>query len=224
MPIAGCRFSGVDLVSISTFSLSPPWVSGRIWVMERFRYIFLSAALVFSLAAPAPAFAVPAQGVQSSSFVFIDTHFIWTLEIVPNPYDRAIPILNIITLDRGEWDFRPVQVNLVNSAGQTAEVERFSIDTGVEGEPYLTNYLRVLGNSFIGVDLVGEFEDFRQPEKVSVELGENLFKLEPVSRMVFDSLASKINAINVESPDIRDDFRVLGIRSFGTRERVDSDY
>lgn len=138
--------------------------------------------------------------------------------MVLNPYGRAIPILNIITLARGEWDFRPDQVILVNPEGRTAEVERFSMNTGVEDEPYLTNYLKVLGNSFIGVDLIGEFEDFRQLKEVRIELGKNLFRLTPVHPVAYESLASKINQINVDSPDIRDDFKVLGIILMGERE------
>lgn len=192
--------------------------------MENIRRIILAATMAICLAGPMAASTDQDQGVLSPYFVYIDTNFIWTLEIVPDPYDRPIPILNIITLDRGEWDFKPVQVSLVNADGQTADVKRFSINTGVEGEPYITNYLKVLGNSFIGVDLVGKFEDFRQLSEVRIELGENLFRLEPVRPLVFESLVSKIGAINVESPDIRDDFRVLGIRSFGTRERIDSYY
>ena len=91
----------------------------------------------------------------ATCFIFIDTQFIWTLEIAETPDGRPVPILNIVTLDRGEWDFRPVQVSLVNSEGRIADIKRFSINTGVDGEPYLTNYLKVLGNNFIGVDLTG---------------------------------------------------------------------
>ena len=91
-----------------------------------------------------------------SCFVFIDTHYIWTLEVVETPGNSPIPILNIIAVNKGEWDFRPVQISLVNPEGRIADVKRFSMNTGVEGEPYLTNYLKVLGNSFIGVDLIGD--------------------------------------------------------------------
>lgn len=143
---------------------------------------------------------------------------------MPDPYDRVVPILNIVTLDRGEWDFRPVQVTLVNPEGRIAEVERFSISTGVEGEPYLTNYLKIHGNSFIGFDLVGDFEDFRTLTEVSIEMGDNLFRLEPLLPSVFESLVTKIDQINVDSPDIREDFRVLGIRFMGSRERADTRY
>ena len=96
--------------------------------------------------------------------------------------------------------------------------------SGVEGEPYLTNYLKVLGNSFIGIDLVGEFEDFRKLKEVQIELGKNLFTLSPVHPAAFESLAIKINQINVDSPDIREDYQVLGINMLGKKELVDQVY
>ena len=188
----------------------------------RISAVFLVVLLVF---APGVLGAQGAEPIPAATcFVFIDTQFIWTLEMVLNPYGRAIPILNIITLARGEWDFRPDQVILVNPEGRTAEVERFSMNTGVEDEPYLTNYLKVLGNSFIGVDLIGELEDFKELREAGIELGDNLFSLAPVHPAVFESLASKINQINVDSPDIREDYRVLGISFFGKRERAERGY
>ena len=162
--------------------------------------------------------------LAATSFVFIDTQYIWTLEIVLNPYDRPIPILNVITLTRGEWDFRPIQVSLVNPAGRVADIERFSMDTGEEGNPYLTNYLKVLGNSFIGVDLTGDLEEFRELSEVRIELGNNLFRLAPVHPAAFESLVAKINQVNVDSPDIREDFQVLGIFPIGEKEVLNRVY
>lgn len=163
-----------------------------------------------------------AQDADSASaatcFVFIDAQFIWTLEVAETPDGRPVPILNIVTMDRGEWDFRPAQVSLVNGDGRIADIKRFSINTGVDGEPYLTNYLKVLGNNFIGVDLTGDFEEFRRLKEVRIELGKNLFRLTPVHPVAYESLAMKINQINVASPDIREDFKVLGINLLGERE------
>jgi hypothetical protein len=171
---------------------------------------------------------LPARGsdsaLASTCFVFVDTQYIWTLEVVLTPDNRPVPILNIITLTRGEWDFRPIQVDLVNMEGRIADIKRFSMNTGVEGEPYLTNYLNVLGNSFIGVDLVGEFEEFRQLREVRIKLGTNLFKLTPVQPAAFESLVTRIDQVNVDSPDIREDFREVGISPTGEREVLNRVY
>ena len=192
--------------------------------MEFFRKrLFLSLILLLFISAP-----LSAQATESPSaatcFVFIDTQYIWTLEAVTTPDNRTVPILNILTLDRGEWDFRPVQVTLVNEGGKIADVKRFSINTGVDGEPYLTNYLKVLGNNFIGVDLIGNFEAFRQLKEVRIELGKDLFRLTPVHPAAYEVLVSKINQINLASPDIREDFKVLGINLLGERELLNQGY
>ena len=164
------------------------------------------------------------SALASTCFVFVDTQYIWTLEVVLTPDNKPVPILNIITLTRGEWDFRPIQVDLVNMEGRIADIKRFSMNTGVEGEPYLTNYLNVLGNSFIGVDLVGEFEEFRQLSEVRIKLGTNLFKLTPVQPAAFESLVTRIDQVNVDSPDIREDFREAGISPTGGREVLNRVY
>lgn len=190
-------------------------------LIQRMPFFLICLLLVIS-----PTFRAQAADSASAAtcFVFIDTQFIWTLEIAETPDGRPVPILNIVTLDRGEWDFRPAQVSLVNGDGGIADIKRFSINTGVDGEPYLTNYLKVLGNNFIGVDLTGDFEDFRRLKEVRIELGKNLFRLTPVHPVAYESLASKINQINVASPDIREDFKVLGINLLGEREVLDRGY
>ncbi len=186
--------------------------------MELIRKRFFSLLMLLLFFSPV----LRAQAVESASsatcFVFIDTQYIWTLEIAETPYGRPVPILNIVTLDRGEWDFRPVQVTLVNESGRIADVKKFSINTGVEGEPYLTNYLKVLGNNFIGVDLIGDFGDFHRLSEVRIELGKDLFKLTPVHPAAYEALAAKIDQVNLASPDIREDFKVLGINLLGERE------
>lgn len=160
----------------------------------------------------------PVSVQESGCHIFIDYQFIWTLEIVSNPSGGPIPILNIITFDKGEWDFRPDQIHILSDAGTEAQVNRFSIDTGVPGEPYIVHYLKVLGNSFIGMDLKGDFEGYDQVKEVSIELGDTRFVLEPIDCLEYENVAQKINLINYESPNIREDFEVLKIEFMGKRE------
>ena len=160
----------------------------------------------------------PAAMQGSGCHLFIDYQFLWTLEIVSNPGGGPIPILNIITFDTGEWDFRPVQIHILSNTGTEAKVERFSIDTGVPGEPYIVHYLKVLGNSFIGMDLKGDFEGYDQVKEVSIELGDTRFVLEPIDCLEYENVAQKINLINYESPNIREDYEVLKIEFKGKRE------
>ncbi|GAB4243567.1 MAG: hypothetical protein Kow00109_19370 [Acidobacteriota bacterium] len=166
------------------------------------------------------AFAGPPQEPPKGSccHVFIDYQFIWTLEMVPDSTGHPTPVLNIITLLDGEWDFRPRDIHISNSAGREARVERFAVDTGVPGEPFLTPYLKVHGDSFIGLDLVGDFSDFAEPASVVIDLDRFRFRLQPVDRLEFENIVQRVSQINLESPDIRDDYRILNIDLRGRRE------
>jgi len=162
------------------------------------------------------------QALQSGSpessrcHVFIDDLNIWTLEIIEDRSGEIVPIVNIITFSPGEWDFRPREIHFYDGDQET-RAERFSMDTGVPGEPYLMEYLRVLGRSFIGLDLLGTFDDFAEPTQVVIDLGEDRFQLEPLECMDFEALAGKIDQINFNSPNIWEDFEVLRIEFMGQK-------
>jgi hypothetical protein len=150
--------------------------------------------------------------------VFIDYQFIWTLEMVKRPGGDSVPVLNIITFKDGEWDLRPEQVHLEDRRRREIEVEKFSIDTGVPGEPYVVQYMKVHGESFIGLDLKGDFGGLHELKEVSIDLGNDRFILEPVDCLAFEGIAHKINQVNFESPDLHQDYEVLEIELRGRRE------
>ena len=153
----------------------------------------------------------------SSCHAFIDYENIWTIEIVRTQSADAVPILNIITFTPGEWDLRPNQVHVFDTEGSEAEVKRFSIDTGVADDPYDTKYLKVLGNSFIGIDLLGEFEGFQESPRVAIDLGHLRFELKPLDCNWFERIAEQINKINFNSPHIQEDFEILRIEHLGNK-------
>ena len=123
---------------------------------------------------------------SSRCHVFIDDQNIWTLEIIQDRGGEIVPIVNIITFSRGEWDFRPREIHFYNGDQET-RAEKFSMDTGVPGEPYLMEYLRVLGNSFSRSGPVGRNSTifFRTHKKIVIDLGEDRFQLEPLACMDF---------------------------------------
>ncbi len=178
--------------------------------------LFLSCLLLLSCSW------VSGQALQRESpessrcHVFIDDQNIWTLEILVQRSGAIVPIVNSITFSPGEWDFRPREIHLYNRDKET-RAEKFSMDTGLPGEPYLMEYLRVLGNSFIGLDLLGEFDDFVEPTQVVIDLGEDRFQLEPLECMDFEALAGKIDQINFNSPNLWEDFEVLQIEFMGQK-------
>ncbi len=154
----------------------------------------------------------------SSCHAFIDYENIWTIEIMRTQSTEAVPILNVITFTPGEWDLRPEQIHVFDKEGSSeAEVTRFSIDTGVAADPYNTKYLKVLGNSFIGFDLLGKFEGFEESPRVAIDLGHTRFELKPLDCVSFERLAAQINNINFNSPDIQEDFSILKIEHLGRK-------
>lgn len=154
-----------------------------------------------------------AQKPEQESFthhIYIDYDFIWTIEMV-----GKTPVVNIITFGEGEWPLRPNQIRIYNQQGKRAKVEKFSMETGAE--PYVTPSFRVLGSSFIAIDLIGDFEDFSKPARIAIDLGRHRYELEPIEPLAFETLAQQINKINYDSPDIKEDYAILKIEHKGKR-------
>jgi len=154
---------------------------------------------------------------QSRCHCFVDYENIWTFEMVQSQDGKRVPILNVITFTPGQWELRPTQVHILNKKNKEARVEKFSMDTGIADEPYISPTLKVLGNGFIGVDLIGNYDDFGEPTKVAIDLGEQRFDLQPMDCLEFEMLAEQINKINFDSPKVKEDFDVLKIEPKGTK-------
>jgi hypothetical protein len=166
----------------------------------------------------------PAELQKSRCHVFIDYQFIWTLEMVEGENDTIIPVVNIVTFAKGQWDFRPEQVHLLADRGREAKIERFAIDTGVAEDPYVVQYLKVLGESFIGMDLEGEFQGFEELSQVYIDLADSRFVLEAIDCFQYETLVGKINQVNFDSPDLRQDYSVLKLGLHGKREALRKHY
>ncbi|TFH48245.1 MAG: hypothetical protein E4G89_06605 [Methanothrix sp.] len=155
---------------------------------------------------------------RSKCHIFIDYRIIWTVEVAKEFGQAPVPIVNIITFGTQETPLKPEQIHLYNGSGRTAEVKKFAIDTGFE--PYITNYLKVLSSSFIGFDLQGDFEGFAEPERVAIELGETEYALQAVDCLDYQMLAERIDKVNYDSPDIKEDFDLLRIPHIGNQGPV----
>ena len=150
----------------------------------------------------------------SQCHLFIDHENIWTLEILKNE-SVVVPILNIITLSPGEWEFRPRNIHLYDSRGRRAQIQKFSMNLGTE-EFYVSEYLKVLGNNAIGLDLIGQSMNLLEITKVFIDLGTNRFKLKSINCVAFDSIAEKINQIDLNNHEIQRYFKTLQIEPIGT--------
>ena len=186
------------------------------------RLAALLAALHMALASPAAHGQLSPtdtteQAEASACHAFVDFENIWTIELIRSHDEKITPILNIITFTKGEWDLRPDQIHIFNRKGKEARIKRFALDTGVPGDPYKSNYMRVLGNSFVGVDLEGKLKDFPTSPRITIDLAHHRYELQPLDCEAFNNLADRINKINFNSPDIREDFDLIKIPHLGRR-------
>ncbi len=183
------------------------------------RLLTLVLLLPFSAASAQAQAQLPEKLASSRCHVFVDYENVWTLEVNVDGR-QPVPILNIITFGEEENPLRPSQIHISNQRGKQAKVEKLSIDTGVDGDPYVTDFLQVLQSSFIGMDLVGDFGDFSEPTEVSIELGDVEYTLQPIDCLDFETLAQKIDQVNFNSPNLKEDFEVLKIPLLGSRGEI----
>lgn len=153
------------------------------------------------------------KAVRNKHFAFVDHQQVFTIEIT----ESNVPILNFVNLTNGEFQLLPRNIVLM-AEEKRLPVTFFQIDTGLEGQSITTSSVKVRAYSSFGVALKGDFAGISKLDKVAIRLAKESFELEPMSPTEFDQLALKINKINLKSPDIRDDYRILRIKPLGSRK------
>lgn len=152
---------------------------------------------------------------RSAYFAFVDREFIFTLEFVK----PGVPLFNFVSLAEEERSLQAKEVRLLLGT-RTVTGRYFAIDTGDPQQPVIVAALRIRPRSSFGVTLRGDFADAREAAGVAVRAGDDEFHLAPLSSFDFENLALKVNRINLGSPDLREDFRVLKLSEIGTRQRI----
>jgi hypothetical protein len=66
----------------------------------------------------------------------------------------------------------------------------------------------------------GEFDNAREVLGATIRFGSEDLKLAPLSNFDFEVLVSKVNQINLGSPDFSEDWRVLRLQKMGERSPV----
>ncbi len=152
---------------------------------------------------------------QSAYFAYVDRDFIFTLEVV----QPGVPIFNFVSMVEEEFQLQAKEIRLALE-NRKAPGKFFAVDTADPKEPLILPSLKIRPRSSFGVRLQGDYGEARELRGVSVQLGSEDFNLVPLSSFDFENLVIKVNKINLGSPDFRDDWRVLGMESMGTRVRV----
>ncbi len=149
---------------------------------------------------------------RSGYFAFVDRDYIFTIEMVK----PGVPLFNFISMTDTERLLPAKEVRLTLE-GRKATGRLFMVDTGNPKEPLVVPSVRLRPKSSFGVRLDGDFGDAKELLGVTVRCGPDDFFLAPLSSFDFENLALKVNRLNLGSPDLKDDWRVLKLEPIGTR-------
>ena len=152
---------------------------------------------------------------KSACFAFVDHDYIFTVEIVK----PGIPLLNFVSMtdQNAKLQAKNVQFALEN---RKAAAKAFFIETGGLSQAIPTIFLTIHPRSSFGVRVSGDFENAQELLGATIRLGSEELKLAPLSNFDFEILVSKVNQINLGSPDFSEDWRVLRLRKIGERSPV----
>jgi hypothetical protein len=164
--------------------------------------------LLFSLLAQAPASSRPLE--KSAYFAFVDHDYIFTIEVVK----PGVPLLNFVSLTDQENSIPAKNIRLSLENRKVAP-RFFTIETG--DQPISVSSAMVRPRSSFGLRLNGDFGSAKELWGATIQMGTEDFKLIPLRSFEFETLAIKVNRINLGSPDFSEDRRVLQLESMGTR-------
>jgi hypothetical protein len=152
---------------------------------------------------------------KSAYFAFVDREYIFTIEMVK----PGVPLFNFISMT-DEEQLLPAKEVRLTLENRKAPGKFFMVDTGDPKQPVIIPSVRLRPKSSFGVRLQGDFGEAREALGVTVRCGDEDFALVPLSGFDFENLALKVNRLNLGSPDLREDWRVLKLEVMGTRSPV----
>lgn len=169
-------------------------------------------ALMFLMLLPSVGLtAVEERNLEKSAyFAYVGRDYIFTIEIV----GPGMPLFNFVSMTDSEEQLRAQNIRLTLGNRQV-DVKLFAIEPDSAQQPLKVSSLRMRPRSSFGFMLEGSFGEAKEIYGAEIELGKKNFKLAPLHGSDFDTLVQKVNQLNLESPDFRDDFRVLNLELTG---------
>jgi len=201
-----------DLRGKIRFTAGPGSIEDQPMTLALFPFLLL----VCQAAAGAPPLQKPGPAApleRSAYFAFVDRDFMFTVELVR----PGVPLFNFVSMMDRAFLLNANQVRLTLDI-RKVPARFFVVDTGNPKEPLIVPSLTVRSRSSFGVRLQGDYEGAKEIDGAAVRLGDEDFKLVPLTSFDFENLALKINRLNLDSPDFTDDWRVLKLESMGSRE------
>jgi hypothetical protein len=149
---------------------------------------------------------------KSAYFAFVDRDYIFTFEVVA----PGVPLLNFVSMTDDQKSL-PAKVVRVALENRKVPAQSFLVDTGDPKEPLTLAALTMRPRSAFGVRVKGDFGTEKEVTGVTIKVGEEDFKLVPLTSLAFENLVLKVNRINLASPDFRDDWQALKLEVMGAR-------
>ncbi len=178
------------------------------------RMLLLWLPLLMQL--PGPPQANPPSGSRpldkSPYLAFVDHDYIFTIEVV----DPGVLLLNFVSMSEVEVKLvaKNIRIGLDN---RKVPAKLLSVETGESNQPMRVGWLNIRPRSSFGVRLIGDFGEAKEISGASIRLGDEDLKLAPLASYDFEFLATRVNRINLGSPDFSEDWRVLRFQKLGSR-------
>jgi hypothetical protein len=149
---------------------------------------------------------------KSAFFAFVDRDYIFTIEMVR----PGVPLLNFVSMTNEEARIyaRDIRLALDN---RKADAKLLTVETGDSQYPMSIASIAVHPRSSFGIRIDGDFGNASQLYGATLRIGNEDFRLVPLSSFDFEALVLKVNRLNLGSPDFRDDWRVLRLEPLGSR-------
>jgi hypothetical protein len=161
---------------------------------------------------PGEASAEDRPPASSAYFAFADHDYIFTIEVVK----PGIPLLNFVSM--AEQDIvlsaKNVRLTLEN---RKATARLFAVEAGDFQQPMVVPSLTMHPRSSFGIRMEGDFDKVTELRGAAIRLGDEDFKLAPMTSFAFEGLVLKVNRINLGSPDFGEDWHVLRLERLGSR-------
>ena len=149
---------------------------------------------------------------KSAYFAFVDHDYIFTIEVVK----PGIPLLNFVSMTNEENRIYAKGIRLA-LANRKSTARLLSVETGEFRQPMSIPSIAVHPKSSFGVRIDGDFGNVTELSGATIRLGDEDFQLAPLSHFEFESLALKVNHLNLGSPDFFEDWHVLKLEWLGSR-------
>ena len=174
-----------------------------------------SLGLLFFLAVSPPAWAEENPQV----FAFANTNYVITAEVA-GKHTFVVNFINlsdfVIVVQPNEFIYKGASGRFY--IGQVYDVQHK--DTRGETHRYSASIL-LKGHSFAGLTIVGAFREQDDIRELSVRIGARRYYLQPMEKVLFEQLASKIGEIDLQNPSAASALAEANITETGTVRNTD---